>query len=107
MNKKNEKAEKKNEPNESSKVVAKKTNALKKKKKVKRNITSTPLQALVLMNDPQFFEASRIFAERIIKSKGTLEDQISHGFRLATSRHPKEEELKILIDLLRNLRKLL
>ena len=66
---------------------------------VKREVTSTPLQALVLLNDPQFFEASRIFAERIIKSKDTLEDQISHGFRLATSRHPKEEELKILIDL--------
>ena len=66
---------------------------------VKREVTSTPLQALVLLNDPQFFEASRIFAERIIKSKDTLEDQISHGFRLATARHPKEEELKILIDL--------
>ena len=65
---------------------------------VKREVTSTPLQALVLLNDPQFFEASRIFAERIIKSKDTLEDQISHGFRLATARHPKEEELKILID---------
>ncbi|MEC7124694.1 MAG: DUF1553 domain-containing protein, partial [Bacteroidota bacterium] len=50
---------------------------------VKREVTSTPLQALVLLNDPQFFEASRIFAERIIKSKDTLEDQISHGFRLA------------------------
>ena len=66
---------------------------------VKREVTSTPLQALVLLNDPQFFEASRIFAERIIKSKDTLEDQISHGFRLATARHPKEEELEILIDL--------
>ncbi|MEC8635845.1 MAG: DUF1553 domain-containing protein, partial [Bacteroidota bacterium] len=68
---------------------------------VKREVTSTPLQALVLLNDPQFFEASRIFAERIIKSKGTLEDQISHGFRLATARHPKKEELEILIDLYR------
>ena len=66
---------------------------------VKREVTSTPLQALVLLNDPQFFEASRIFAERIIKSKDTLEDQISHGFRLATARHPKEKELEILIDL--------
>ena len=66
---------------------------------VKRDITSTPLQALVLLNDPQFFEASRIFAERIIKSKDTLEEQISHGFRLATARHPKEKELEILVDL--------
>ena len=66
---------------------------------VKRDITSTPLQALVLLNDPQFFEASRVFAERMIKSKDTLEEQISHGFRLATARHPKEEELNILVDL--------
>ena len=66
---------------------------------VKREVTSTPLQALVLLNDPQFFEASRIFAERMIKSKDTLEEQITHGFRLATSRYPKEEELNILVDL--------
>ena len=66
---------------------------------VKREVTSTPLQALVLLNDPQFFEASRIFGERIIKSKDTLEEQISHGFRLATARHPKEKELEILVDL--------
>lgn len=66
---------------------------------VKRDVTSTPLQALVLLNDPQFFEASRVFAERMIKSKDTLEEQISHGFRLATARRPKEEELEILVDL--------
>ncbi|MGB0656663.1 MAG: DUF1553 domain-containing protein, partial [Flavobacteriaceae bacterium] len=66
---------------------------------VKREVTSTPLQALVLLNDPQFFEASRIFAERIIKSKDTLEEQITYGFRLATSRYPKEQELNILVDM--------
>lgn len=66
---------------------------------VKRDITSTPLQALVLLNDPQFFEASRVFAERMINSKKTLEEQISHGFRLATARQPKEKELEILVDL--------
>ena len=66
---------------------------------VKRDVTSTPLQALVLLNDPQFFEASRVFAERIINSKNTLEEQISHGFRLATARHPRENELEILVDL--------
>jgi len=66
---------------------------------VKREVTSTPLQALVLLNDPQFFEASRIFAERIIKSKDNLEEQITYGFRLATSRYPKEQELNILVDM--------
>lgn len=66
---------------------------------VKRDITSTPLQALVLMNDPQFFEASRVFAERMINSRDLLEEQIGYGFRLATARHPKKEELDILVDL--------
>ena len=66
---------------------------------VKRDVTSTPLQALVLLNDPQFFEASRIFAERMIKSNDALEEQISYGFRLATARHPKDEELDILLEL--------
>jgi hypothetical protein len=66
---------------------------------VKRDVTSTPLQALVLLNDPQFFEASRVFAERMIKSKETPEEQIIHGFRLATARYPKQNELQILVDL--------
>ncbi|NBS18486.1 MAG: DUF1553 domain-containing protein [Flavobacteriia bacterium] len=69
---------------------------------VKRDITSTPLQALVLMNDPQFFEASRVFAERMINSRDQLEEQIGYGFRLATARHPKKEELDILVDLYKN-----
>jgi hypothetical protein len=66
---------------------------------VKREVTSTPLQALILLNDPQFFEASRVFAERMIKSNNTLEEQISYGFRWATARHPKKEELDILVKL--------
>jgi hypothetical protein len=70
---------------------------------VKRDITSTPLQALVLMNDPQFFEASRVFAERMINSRDQLEEQIGFGFRLATARHPQKEELDILVDLYKNL----
>jgi flagellar biosynthesis chaperone FliJ len=69
---------------------------------VKRDITSTPLQALVLMNDPQFFEASRVFAERMINSRDQLEEQIGYGFRLATARYPKKEELDILVDLYKN-----
>ena len=66
---------------------------------VKRNITSTPLQALVLMNDPQFFEASRVFAEKIIKNRVSLKDQIIYGFRLSTGRFPKEEEINVLVNL--------
>ncbi|MRI01715.1 DUF1553 domain-containing protein [Kriegella sp. EG-1] len=67
---------------------------------VKRENTNTPLQALVLMNDTQFVEASKMLAERMTLEGGSsLEDQISYGFRLAISRKPKKEETIILKDL--------
>jgi len=67
---------------------------------VQRENTSTPLQALILLNDIQFFEASRVLAERIQLEGGTkVSDQIQYGFRLATSRLPNSKELDILIDL--------
>ncbi len=63
---------------------------------VQRENTSTPMQALVLMNDTQFVEASKILAERMQKEGGdSLDEQIAHGFRLAVSRYPKEEEKAI------------
>ena len=64
---------------------------------IKRQSTSTPLQALVLMNDPQFVEASRILAERMILEGGPSDaDRISFGFRALTSRSPNEGELETL-----------
>lgn len=70
---------------------------------VKREKTSSPLQSLVLLNDVQFFEASRVFAERIMgKTKESLEDQIQYGFRLATSRFPKESEMTLIKELYKN-----
>ena len=55
------------------------------------------MQALVLLNDPQFVEASRVMAERIIREGGNdLNDQLQYGFRLATGRAPHIEELNIL-----------
>ncbi|MEP1796870.1 MAG: DUF1553 domain-containing protein [Eudoraea sp.] len=67
---------------------------------IKRENTNTPLQALVLMNDVQFVEASKMLAVRMQKEGGdSLDQQIRYGFRLTTSRHPKEEETKVLKDL--------
>ena len=67
---------------------------------ISRENTNTPLQALVLLNDKQFVEASRVLAERVQKEAGdTLEKQITHAFRLATSRSPKKAELELLVEL--------
>ena len=64
---------------------------------VRRQVTSTPLQSLILLNDPQLTEASRFLAERMFKHGGsTIESQISYLFRLLTSRNPKANELAVL-----------
>ena len=63
---------------------------------VRRSRTNTPLQALVLMNEPQFVEASRGLAKRMMVTGNNIDDQIRHGFRLATSRQPSKAELQIL-----------
>ncbi len=66
---------------------------------VKREKTATPLQALVLMNDPQFLEASRVLAERIISECGSsVENKITLGYRLLTGRHPSTQEIELLTD---------
>lgn len=68
---------------------------------IKRQSTSTPLQAMVLLNDPQFTEAARVLADRMIREGGnTAKDRIAYGFRWATSRFPDVDELEVLEDLL-------
>jgi len=62
-----------------------------------RNATNTPLQALVLLNEPQFVEAGSALGQRMLTEGGeTPATRITHGFRLATGRHPTPEELDIL-----------
>lgn len=69
---------------------------------VRRQVTSTPLQSLILLNDPQLTEASRFLAERMIKEGGSeLRDRLTYLFRLLTSRTPRAKELAVLEKLYR------
>jgi hypothetical protein len=62
--------------------------------------TTTPLQALVLMNDPAFIEAARALAQRIIKEGGqTVEERLNYAFRLTLARQPKKPEVQILQEI--------
>ena len=64
---------------------------------VRRARTNTPLQALVLLNDPTYVEAARKLAERMMKEGGASpEERIAFAFRLATARKPAAEESAIL-----------
>lgn len=64
---------------------------------VRRARTNTPLAALALMNDVQFFEAARKLAERVIREGGpALDDRLTLAFRLATARRPAPGELAVL-----------
>lgn len=64
---------------------------------VRRSRTNTPLQALVLLNDPTYVEASRKLAERMMTEGGTTsEERIRFAFRLATARLPSADELRVL-----------
>lgn len=65
---------------------------------VNRLRTNTPLQALVMLNDPLILETSRVFAERLMQQNLTSEEKILYAFRSITCRKPKDEELKILLN---------
>jgi hypothetical protein len=64
---------------------------------LKRSRTDTPLQALALLNDETYVEASRMLAQRMIEEGGaTAESRIAYGFRAALARPPSRAELEIL-----------
>ena len=66
----------------------------------RRARTNTPLQALVLMNDPTYVEAARALAERMLAEAGRDPAQrIRFAFRLATAREPAPDEVEILLDI--------
>jgi hypothetical protein len=64
----------------------------------RRATSSSPLQALVLMDDPQYVEAYRVLAAGVLRSETALEAQLRTVFRLAARRTPRAEELAALRD---------
>ena len=67
---------------------------------VKREKTNTPIQALTLLNDPEFMEAARVLAQRVQReASDTIDEQVSLGFRLLCGRMPHPNELELLTTL--------
>lgn len=72
---------------------------------VRRETTATPLQAFVFLNDPQFVEAARNLALRVVQSELTKDGQrLSHLFRRLTSRRPTQAEAAVLQKMLQEQR---
>ncbi len=66
---------------------------------MRRERTNTPMQALLLMNDPQYVEAARVFAQRAIKEGGkTVVSRVSYMFELALSRKPSRGDIADVIS---------
>ena len=63
---------------------------------ITRSRTNTPLQALVMMNDPTVLEASRVLAAKLLVENSQTEDKIAKAFRMIVCRKPREEELSLL-----------
>ena len=65
---------------------------------VKRSKTNTPLQALMMMNDPLVLEASRVLAQQLLPGKTTEEEKVKTAFKRIMCRNATEKEMKLLMD---------
>lgn len=63
---------------------------------VKRLTTNTPLQALMMMNDPTVLEASRVLSQKLMAEQSSNQQKIAKAFRLIVCRNGNEKELKSL-----------
>ena len=63
---------------------------------VKRQDTSTPLQSLTLMNNPEFIKAANYLADRIFNEETSLENKIKLLYRTVTGRSPSDIEIEKL-----------
>lgn len=71
---------------------------------VRRERTNTPLQALLLLNDPQYVECARALAERVLREgDDTPESKAAFMLRLCTSRKPDDSEVAELLTVINDL----
>ena len=64
----------------------------------RRRTSNSPLQALVLLDDPQFLEAYRALAGTVLKTETATDARLTKVFRLATRRHPRAPEMAGMRD---------
>jgi len=69
---------------------------------VRETRTNTPLQALDLMNDVTYLEASRKLAERVMHDRASPDERVVQEFRLVTARPPTAQEMTVLREALAN-----
>jgi hypothetical protein len=67
---------------------------------IRRARTNTPLQALVLLNDPTFVEAARNLAESVLAQAKTEDDRIALAFESVLSRRPTAAEHRVIAETL-------
>jgi hypothetical protein len=69
---------------------------------IRRARTNTPLQALILLNDPTYVEAARKFAERVLGHSQDENQQLDYAYQLALCRVPAEAERITLKEMIRD-----
>ena len=72
---------------------------------VQRQTTLTPLQVLLMLNDPQYVEAAVALAERAMRNtdptaENADRERLTYVFRSLVSRHPTAPELEVLVNML-------
>ena len=72
---------------------------------IRRVRTNTPLQALVTLNDPAFFEAAGSLANEMSEVSGGIPEKVGHGFRRVLIRPPSDDEVSRLVALYETIQK--